>query len=186
VGHDDTSTIVLPPPPASSSFLSDWWLFVIVIGLIAAAYRYLFPAIPAPTRNNRFNHPAMASSSSATPATAAVPRRNFTLSELEAFNGSDPSKPLYMGCNGLVFDVSTGRGFYGPGAAYGVFAGRDASRGLGKMEIQYNGADISDLSASEKQVMKDWSDKFQSKYPVVGQIVDDSQPNSGSQTGSSL
>jgi len=76
--------------------------------------------------------------------------------------------------------VSSARGFYGPGAAYGVFAGKDASRGLATMEIEYKGADISDLSGSQQVTLDEWAQKFESKYPIVGRIVDSSEPNSGS------
>ena len=147
--------IPLPPPPSHSSFLSDWWLYLIAIIVIALAYRYLFPTLPTPTRNNQFTNTTNMSTSNTTTPAAAAPRRDFTLSELAAYNGTDTSKPLYLGCNGLVFDVSNARGFYGPGAAYGVFAGRDASRGLARMEIAYTGANISDLSGSERQALKE-------------------------------
>jgi len=91
-----------------------------------------------------------------------------------------------LGCGGRVFDVSSARGFYGPGAAYGVFAGKDASRGLARMEIEYKGADISDLSGSQQVTLQEWADKFESKYPVVGRIVDSTEPNSGSASTSAL
>ena len=34
--------------------------------------------------------------------------------DLWKHNGSDPNKPLLLGCKGLVFDVSVARDFYGP------------------------------------------------------------------------
>jgi len=36
-----------------------------------------------------------------------------------------------------------------------VFAGRDASRGLAKMEVNYDGANVSDLSEGEMQTLKE-------------------------------
>ncbi|KAI1621112.1 dihydrofolate reductase [Exophiala viscosa] len=53
---------------------------------------------------------------------------NLTPDQLALFNGSDPSKPIYLAINGTIFDVSEGRHTYGPGGSYEVFAGRDASR----------------------------------------------------------
>ncbi len=53
---------------------------------------------------------------------------DFTEKELSGFNGSDPSKPIYLAIKGTVFDVSSGRQFYAPGCGYSIFAGKDASR----------------------------------------------------------
>jgi hypothetical protein len=50
------------------------------------------------------------------------PLRNFTAKQLRHFDGTrdekeDTDKPVYISVNGTVFDVSDGRGFYGPGAS---------------------------------------------------------------------
>jgi len=173
---------------ATHTSVFDWFLYIIAIIAVAIAYQYLFSGRQTPIK--KFNNTQTTStnntmststSTSNTSSTASSPSRTFTLAELNEFNGGDPSKPLYLGCNGMVFDVSSARGFYGPGAAYGVFAGKDASRGLAKMEIEYNTADISDLSLSQKQTLREWSDKFQTKYPIVGTLRDTTQPNSGTQ-----
>ncbi|KAL1634626.1 hypothetical protein SLS58_010621 [Diplodia intermedia] len=47
---------------------------------------------------------------------------------LSAYDGSDPSKPIYLALNGTIYDVTPGRHFYGPGGGYHFFAGRDAAR----------------------------------------------------------
>lgn len=52
----------------------------------------------------------------------------LTDEELAAYDGSDPSKPIYLGLNGTIYDVTPGRHFYGPGGGYHFFAGRDAAR----------------------------------------------------------
>ena len=46
------------------------------------------------------------------------PPRNFTLKQLKYFNGKEDEKtkepkPVYLSLNGIVFDVSKGRDFYG-------------------------------------------------------------------------
>ena len=47
---------------------------------------------------------------------------------MSAYDGTDPSRPIYLAINGTIFDVSAGRRTYGPGGSYHVFAGRDATR----------------------------------------------------------
>jgi len=41
--------------------------------------------------------------------------RQFTRDELLAFDGQTPGQPIYIAVLGNVYDVSTGRKFYGPG-----------------------------------------------------------------------
>jgi membrane-associated progesterone receptor component len=98
----------------------------------------------------------------------------LTAAQLRAYDGTDPSKPIYVSVRGKVYDVTSGRGFYGPGGAYAVFAGREASRALGKMskdEADVSG-DLSGLTDKELGVLADWETKFQAKYPVVARLAD--------------
>ncbi|AQK75722.1 putative steroid-binding protein 3 [Zea mays] len=99
----------------------------------------------------------------------------LTAAQLRAYDGTDPSKPIYVSVRGKVYDVTSGRGFYGPGGAYAVFAGREASRALGKMskdEADVSG-DLSGLTDKELGVLADWEIKFQAKYPVVARLAAD-------------
>jgi len=50
----------------------------------------------------------------------------ITAAELARHDGSDPFRPLYLAIQGVVYDVTTGRSFYGPGAKKG--AGGQAGR----------------------------------------------------------
>ncbi|KAI6679178.1 hypothetical protein NL676_033059 [Syzygium grande] len=97
----------------------------------------------------------------------------FTAGELIQFNGTDPSKPIYVAIKGRVFDVTAGKSFYGPGGAYAMFAGKDASRALAKMSK--NDEDVTPsldgLSDKEIGVLTDWEKKFEAKYPVVGRVA---------------
>ncbi|XP_078157804.1 membrane-associated progesterone binding protein 2 [Carex rostrata] len=97
----------------------------------------------------------------------------FTAAQLKAYDGSDESKPIYLSIKGTVYDVSTGKSFYGPGGAYVVFAGRECARALAKMtkDEAHCTADLDDLTEKEATTLADWETKFQAKYPVVGRLV---------------
>ncbi|KAG8072725.1 hypothetical protein GUJ93_ZPchr0006g46148 [Zizania palustris] len=98
----------------------------------------------------------------------------LTAAQLRAYDGSDSSKPIYVSIRGKVYDVTSGRGFYGPGGDYAIFAGREASRALGKMskdDADVSG-DLSGLSDKELGVLADWETKFQAKYPIVARLTD--------------
>ena len=163
----------------------DWVLYILTVGAIAAGIHFIWTFNKAATATPP-PRPTPASSATAAAAMSSVGSRDkaWTLAELAVYNGTDTSKPLLMACLGDVFDVTSGAGFYGPGGPYGVFAGKDASRGLARMEVQYSGADISDLTGSQHTTLQEWHDKFESKYPLVGRLVDSTEPNSGTQRAS--
>ncbi|XP_062165462.1 probable steroid-binding protein 3 [Alnus glutinosa] len=96
-----------------------------------------------------------------------------TPQQLSQYNGTDPSKPIYVAVKGRIFDVTNGKSFYGPGGPYALFAGKDASRALAKMSK--NDEDVSPtldgLSEKEIEVLNDWEKKFEAKYPVVGRVA---------------
>ncbi|KAE8710504.1 putative steroid-binding protein 3 [Hibiscus syriacus] len=98
---------------------------------------------------------------------------DLTPQQLLQFNGSDPSKPIYVAINGCIFDVTSGKSFYGPGGAYAMFAGKDASRALAKMSKNEEDvcANLDGLSEKEMGVLNDWVKKFEAKYPIVGRVV---------------
>ncbi|CAK1360315.1 Damage response protein 1 [Cercospora beticola] len=103
----------------------------------------------------------------------------FTPPQLEPFNGKD-GKPIYFAVKGKVFDVSSGRNFYGPGGPYQNFAGRDASRGLacGSFDPEMLTEDLhgpldrlEDLGEEEMEALRGWEERFNEKYLVVGKLV---------------
>lgn len=97
----------------------------------------------------------------------------LTIEELSKCNGMDPYRPLLVAIRGKIFNVSRGVEFYGPGKAYGVYAGKEISRALGKMsldEADCNG-ELGDLTEKQMTVLAQWEEKFTKKYPVVGEIV---------------
>jgi len=44
-----------------------------------------------------------------------VPLRDITPEELASSDGSDPSRPMLISIRGVVYDVTKGKDFYGPG-----------------------------------------------------------------------
>ncbi|KAL2197048.1 hypothetical protein P885DRAFT_36041 [Corynascus similis CBS 632.67] len=52
----------------------------------------------------------------------------LTLDELAAYDGTDPTKPIYLAINGTIYDVSSNARTYGPGGSYRFFSGCDAAR----------------------------------------------------------
>lgn len=88
--------------------------------------------------------------------------------------------PVYLSVRGRVFDVTSGKNFYGPGGPYENFAGRDASRGLASgsfdedmLTKNLNGPldDLRDLDGEQNQALMDWEERFTEKYLVVGRLV---------------
>ena len=73
----------------------------------------------------------------------------FTEEQLAPYNGSDLSKPIYIGLNGYVYDVSAGAEYYKEGGSYHYLCGRDSST-----ELNLIGGDI-----------------IKRKYPIVGVLI---------------
>jgi membrane-associated progesterone receptor component len=106
--------------------------------------------------------------------------RDYTLAELAKFDGKTPStehdgaSPIYFAVNFTVFDVSSRPDFYGADGPYGVFAGRDASRGLATMNLDPQPAEwdaLEGLGNQEKETMEGWHETFSAKYPIRGRLV---------------
>jgi membrane-associated progesterone receptor component len=102
------------------------------------------------------------------------PPKDFTVAQLRDFDGTK-GKPIYVSLSLEVYDVSSGRDFYGEGSGYHCFAGREASRAMAKLsfdEEDLANHDISDLGPFEKSVLDDWIQKFKhfKCYPIVGKV----------------
>ncbi|KIN01796.1 hypothetical protein OIDMADRAFT_18672 [Oidiodendron maius Zn] len=105
--------------------------------------------------------------------------KTFTPPTLLPYNGAN-NMPVYLAVRGRVFDVTSGRNFYGPGGPYENFAGRDASRGLAlgsfdeamlTEDLQGPLDKLEDLGPDEMGAFRDWEERFEEKYLVVGKLV---------------
>lgn len=105
--------------------------------------------------------------------------RTYTPHTLLPFDGQE-GRPVFLAVRGRVFDVSSGRNFYGPGGPYENFAGRDASRGLASHSFDESMLTknldgpldpLDDLTAEQLDAVQGWEERFDSKYLVVGRLV---------------
>lgn len=119
------------------------------------------------------------------------PLRNFTQSQLRHFDGkvdekTGDEKPVYLSVHGIVFDVSGGRNFYGPGGPYEAFAGHECGVALAKMSFDEEFLDdlegCEKLNFGERTELEGWIDKFSHyrPYPIKGRLIPDSQLSSSS------
>jgi len=101
--------------------------------------------------------------------------RVFTKEELQQFNGMDKPQ-VFLALKGDVFDVTPGFAFYGPAGAYEVLGGRDASRALGKMDLDKSAVEnphLEDFDEKDHKTLNDWHTRMSSKYTLVGKLKND-------------
>ncbi|KAG0377685.1 hypothetical protein BGX24_005624 [Mortierella sp. AD032] len=94
----------------------------------------------------------------------------FTKEELAEHDGSKEDGLIYVAIKGIVFDVTAKKAMYGPSGGYHCFAGKDASKALGKSSLKPEDcvADYSELTEKELKTMEDWYIFFEKRYAIVG------------------
>uniref|UniRef100_A0ABM5FL96 Neudesin isoform X1 n=1 Tax=Pogona vitticeps TaxID=103695 RepID=A0ABM5FL96_9SAUR len=94
-------------------------------------------------------------------------------------------QPIYLAVKGVVFDVTSGKEFYGKGAPYNALVGKDSTRGIAKMTL--DPADLTHettgLTEEElKSLDETFNNVYKAKYPIVGYTArrilnEDGSPN---------
>ncbi|GAA5935130.1 cytochrome b5-like heme/steroid binding domain-containing protein [Sporobolomyces koalae] len=107
--------------------------------------------------------------------------QTFTKRELAQYDGKTAGDRILFAIRRKVYDVTSGKSFYGPGGPYEIFAGRDASRGLAKQSFETDMLTpldqpidaLEDLSKSEWENLVGWESHFQTKYFQCGDLLED-------------
>uniref|UniRef100_A0A8D0EL85 Cytochrome b5 heme-binding domain-containing protein n=1 Tax=Strix occidentalis caurina TaxID=311401 RepID=A0A8D0EL85_STROC len=94
-------------------------------------------------------------------------------------------QPIYLAVKGVVFDVTSGKEFYGKGAPYNALVGKDSTRGVAKMSLDPADLthDITGLTEEELKSLDDiFNNVYKAKYPIVGYtsrriLNEDGSPN---------
>uniref|UniRef100_A0A8C4U495 Cytochrome b5 heme-binding domain-containing protein n=1 Tax=Falco tinnunculus TaxID=100819 RepID=A0A8C4U495_FALTI len=94
-------------------------------------------------------------------------------------------QPIYLAVKGVVFDVTSGKEFYGRGAPYNALVGKDSTRGVAKMSLDPADLthDITGLTEEELKSLDDiFNNVYKAKYPIVGYtsrriLNEDGSPN---------
>ena len=100
----------------------------------------------------------------------SLPR--FTMREVRRYDGRDGG-PLLMAVDGLVFDVTEGREFYGEDGCYHSLMGCDATRLLAKgiLEQESEAESKEPLTWDERDTLRDWKQHYDIKYgPALGPL----------------
>lgn len=97
----------------------------------------------------------------------------ITAEELRKYDGSEGSPGIYLALLGQVFDVTSGKDYYGPGGGYSFFSGKDASRAFVSGEFNDAGLtdDVEGLSYQDYIGLDEWSKFYRKDYKYVGKVV---------------
>ena len=140
----------------SNSEIGSWGAIFVAVGAVAAASFYFY-------RGRSVEESKI---------TVELPKRDiWTIEQLQEFNGDDETKPIILGIEGKVYDVSKGKDYYGKDGGYHGLAGKDSTRLLAKNLLNEKKDNGEPLTDTEKDQLKQWKEFFEKKYPVVGSFV---------------
>merc|ERR1711865_589986 len=100
-------------------------------------------------------------------------RDDWTLTEIAQYDGQE-DQPILFAVRGKVYNVWRGRNFYGKGECYECFAGKDATRMLGKelLAPEEPAEEGTALTPMELMTLSEWMATFDYKYDDVGWLKD--------------
>jgi len=104
------------------------------------------------------------------------------------FIGDDSDGPIYLSVLGEVYDVTTGKEFYGIGSGYSYFAGRDGSVGYFTGDFTEEGMknqkSILEYSVPEIKSIESWREFYETHetYSFIGLLQGEYYDVQGGQT----
>jgi len=117
--------------------------------------------------------PVIEKKSSTVPDPLSPGDQSFTLEDLHAAHGTKEGMPLLTSLLGRVYDVSSGREFFGPGGPYEMFAGHDGTYNLAVMSLKKKTLDVFeyDIDSDDKLTLAEWVAYFDNRYGrPIGQL----------------
>lgn len=109
----------------------------------------------------------------------------FTKEQLSKYDGTEESLGLYIGIYGRVYDVSSGRQYYGPGGTYSFFAGCDGTKAFVTGEFNEKGLidDVSEFDSRRLLELHHWLEFYEKTYHFVGKLIGNFYDAKGNPTG---
>lgn len=102
------------------------------------------------------------------------PIRMITLEELAEHDGNQ-TEAIWLSILSKVYDVTKGKEYYGAGAPYAIFVGRDANVPFitGAFTPEEGDKSITELTAQQMYSLISWLDFYENedKYPFVGHLI---------------
>jgi len=110
------------------------------------------------------------------PQLPRLKKQDMTLEQLKQYDGTGSDGRICIAVDKVIFDVTRAKHLYGKDGSYGLFAGKDASRGLATFSLDETAIrpefdDLSDLSTHEIESMREWAEQYKEKYDVVGRLL---------------